>query len=294
MDVGQVHRIPALDEPAAGTALIFQLGTSVESPEARRESVVALVAEAGPADLIVLPELWVNGYHSFGSYRQDAESLDGPTMDCLRSMATQKNAFVVGGTFLERVGSDIYNTAVVLDPDGDVVHTYRKAHLMSYRSSERALLTPGRSASVVNTPLGRLGVAICYDVRFPELFRSMVDQGAEIFIVPAAWPAERVASWQLFLQARAAENQAYVLGCNSVGHDHGVMLGGHSLSVDPLGCVSVRAGAEPTVIRTTIELGKVREFRAVFPALAHRRDWTSAAAGTDIRRTDSGRPPAVR
>lgn len=290
---GNVQTKSDADERAF-TAVSLQLPASAESPVARRESVVSLLTGVEDADLIVLPELWVTGYNNFGAYRHEAEPLDGPTLECLRSIATQKSAYVVGGTFLERAGSALHNTAVVLDPRGEVVHTYRKTHLMSYQSSERTLVEPGQSAGVVDTPLGCLGVAVCYDVRFPELFRAMVDQGAEFFIIPAAWPAARIELWQLFLQARAAENQAFVLGCNSAGDDYGTDLGGRSLVVDPSGRVTSRGGVEPGVVRTCIELAKVRDVRDQFPALKHRRAWTTDVEGAAAQGIHSGRSPAVR
>jgi predicted amidohydrolase len=119
--------------------------------------------------------------------------------------------------------------------------------------------------------IGTLGFAVCYDLRFPELFRAFASQGTEIFLVPSAWPAARLGHWRLLAQARALENQAYLVGCNAAGEDHGTALAGHSMVVSPWGEVVAEAGDEPTVLRATIDLETVRSAREEFPALRDRR-----------------------
>jgi predicted amidohydrolase len=253
---------------------VIQLTVNVSQQQNRRDEIVSLADSLTDVSLIVLPELWVTGYHNFGGYQRDAEPLNGPTVHALRTLAQRAGAHVVGGTFLERDGEALHNTAVLLSPTGDLLQTYRKAHLMSYLSREAELLTAGSAVSTVDTELGRIGLATCYDIRFPELFRAMVDQGAEIFVVPAAWPEERIEAWELFLRARASENQAYVIGCNGAGSDCGVTLGGRSTVVDPLGRCQAVAGAEASIVYADIDVNDVRAQRNRFPALAHRRRWT--------------------
>lgn len=259
-------------------AAVIQLTVNVGQHEHKRDEIMSLADSLTDTDLIVLPELWVTGYHDFGGYQRDAEPLEGPTLRTLRTLAQRADAYVVGGTFLERDGEALHNTAVLLSPNGDLLHTYRKAHLMSYRSREAELLTPGSAVSTVDTELGRIGLAICYDIRFPELFRAMVDQGAEIFVVPAAWPEERIEAWELFLRARASENQAYVIGCNGAGNDRGITLGGRSTVIDPLGRCQAVAGAEASILYAHIDVNDLRAQRNRFPALAHRRRWTDGLA----------------
>src|SRR5699024_661998 len=138
------------------------------------------------------------------------------------------------GSFVEfGEGGRIHNTAVLIGPEGSVRASYRKMHVFGYQSREAELLTAGDSLSVASSELGPIGATTCYDLRFPELWRAMVDAGAKTMVVPAAWPATRRSHWQLFTTTRAVEQQLLVIGCNAVGEQYGVELGGHSRIVDP-------------------------------------------------------------
>ncbi|MWA02965.1 carbon-nitrogen family hydrolase [Actinomadura sp. LD22] len=238
----------------------------------RRARVGDLVRSAGEADLVVLPELWAAGYFAFDDYAAEAEDFEGPTLAAARGWAGELDAHVHLGSFVERdADGRLFNTAVLLSPEGEVEHVYRKIHVFGYRSREAELLTAGDDAPVAATAIGRVAATTCYDLRFPELWRSLVDGGARTVIVPAAWPAARREHWRLFTSCRAVEEQIVLIACNAVGVQHGVELGGHSRVVDPWGTVLAEAGAEPGVTWCDVDTAVVDRARAEFPVLADRR-----------------------
>jgi predicted amidohydrolase len=249
----------------------LQVGALGADPAERRAEAARLIERAGDADLIVLPELWPTGYFAFDDYRRTAEPLDGPTVAAMADAARAARAHVVLGSFVEAGEHGLHNTTAVLSPDGELLASYRKMHVFGYGSREVELVTGGEQPVTVATELGILGLAICYDLRFPELFRAMVDDGAELFVVPAAWPSARAEHWRLLARARAVENQAYVIACNGAAAPQGTMLAGHSAVIDPWGATVVEAGAEPLTLRAPVDRARVTECRADFPALADRR-----------------------
>jgi predicted amidohydrolase len=172
---------------------------------------------------------------------------------------------------VERSAHGLHNTAAIVDPRGALLASYRKIHVFGYGSRETELIAAGDEPVVVDTDLGRLGLCLCYDLRFPELFRALVDRDAELFVIPAAWPAARLAHWQTLLRARAIESLAYVVACNGAGAANGTQLAGHSAVVDPWGELAAEAGEEPTTLRATVNPGTAASARAEFPALADRR-----------------------
>lgn len=244
-----------------------------ETPDERRGRVAALVREhAAGSDLIALPELWANGYFEFDAYPQQAEELDGPTVTLGRQLAVELGCHLhLGSVLLRHPDARMTNTALLIGPDGRIVHRYEKIHVFGYQSREAELLRPGASVSVAATPLGRLTATTCYDLRFPELWRTLVDAGAELAVVPAAWPAARRGHWRLFTSCRAVEEQMYVIACNAVGPQRGgVLLGGHSRIVDPWGEVVFEAGDNEGVFTATIDRDLVRRTRSEFPVLGDR------------------------
>ena len=251
----------------------IQLETSLsEQPAARVERAVALVRAQAGADLVVLPELWLQGGFAFGSFAATAEALDGPTVTALAGAARDLGAWVHGGSFVERADDGrLYNTSVLLRPDGSLAATYRKIHLFGFAGGETTVLTAG--TDVVTTDLDGTTVALatCYDVRFPELFRAFVDRGAELFLLPAAWPTPRIAHWSLLARARAVEDQAFVVALNGCGDQGGLTLGGRSAVLDPWGVVLSEAGDDEQVITADLDLAQVAKVRADFPVLADRR-----------------------
>lgn len=265
-------------------ALVQVASPPDESPVDRRERARRMVADAHGADLVVFPELWVPGYFAFDAYPQCAERLDGPTVEAGRAWARQLGAHIHLGSIIERDASGrLFNTAVLLKPDGSIAHTYRKVHVFGYASREAELLTPGDELDVVDTEFGRVGATTCYDLRFPELWRGLVDRGARIAIVPAAWPAARREHWRVFTTCRAVEQQVLLIACNAVGDQNdGVELGGHSRIVDPWGTVLAEAGTEEGITFCDADPSVVDTVRAEFPVLADRR-WGHSTARENSR-----------
>jgi predicted amidohydrolase len=251
---------------------------------ARVEEVCDRIAAMREVDLVVLPELWPGGYFNFDRYDELAEPLAGPTTGCLADAARACGAHVAGGSFLERgPGGELHNTAVLFGPDGERIESYRKVHVFGYGSKEAELISAGKRPAVSETPHGVVGLSLCYDLRFPELYRAEVDSGAQVLIVPAAWPLARVATWSLLLRARAIENQAFVIGCNGAGVDHGIEVGGHSAVIGPDGEPLAEAGAEASTLLAEFTASTAEEARASFPALADRRLATTFAPRSEAQ-----------
>jgi len=225
---------------------------------------------AADADLILLPEIWNTGYFNFHLYQKESEPLTGLTITAVAEKAREINSYVFAGSFVENAGGKLFNTSVLLDNNGTIIGTYRKIHLFSYGSREKELLTPGEEAVVVKTDLGAFGLSTCYDLRFPELYRYMLDLGAEVFLVTAAWPFPRLANWLTLIQARALENICYLVSCNCAGLNQGVSFLGHSSVVDPRGIIKAGSNEEPCIVSSTIDLKRVNQIRNSLSQLSDR------------------------
>jgi predicted amidohydrolase len=241
-----------------------------ESKQQRIERVKQILGEMENYDLIILPEIWTTGYFAFDSYIQEAEELDGPFVRDFSQIARSKNVHLFAGSFIEKSGDNYFNTSIMFNPDGEVIGSYRKIHLFRYGSREGQLLTPGNDITVIHTPFGKIGLSTCYDLRFPELYRKQVDLGAEILLVTSAWPHQRLEHWNIFNVARALENQCYLISCNCVGKNQGVLLGGHSQVIDPWGRVITQADEKETILSAEISLPDIKVIREDFPQLKHR------------------------
>jgi predicted amidohydrolase len=243
-----------------------------ESVESRRRRVASLVREqAGAADLVVLPELWTTGAFAYEEFGSEAEPLDGPTYEAMAKAASDAGVWLHAGSIPERdLEGPLYNTSLVFSPSGDLAAAYRKIHRFGFDKGEAVLMGAGRELVTVRLPETTLGVATCYDLRFPELFRGLVDAGAETFVLPAGWPERRRAHWTLLAQARAVENQAFVLACGTAGTHAGVPQAGHSIVVDPWGEVLAEAGADEEILTVEFDPAKVATTREQFPALKDR------------------------
>lgn len=243
--------------------------TEIDGSRPMAERVAGVVEQIRglDADLVMLPELWATGYFAFDDYAATAEPLDGPIATALGAVAGEKGITLHGGSIVERDGDALHNTSLLFGPDGTLLHHYRKVHTFGYGSREQELLTPGDRAGAH----GPLALSTCYDLRFPELFRTQVDAGSRAFLVAAAWPAARLPHWQLLLRARALENQSFLLACGAVGRQGEVVLSGHSAVVDPWGTVLAEAGGGPEVLTVEIDLAEADAARKEFPALADRR-----------------------
>ncbi|MEU2925607.1 carbon-nitrogen family hydrolase [Streptomyces sp. NPDC007251] len=250
-----------------------------ESVDSRRERVAALVREQAGADLVVLPELWTTGAFAYEDFGRGAEPLEGPTYEAMAKAASDAGVWLHAGSIPERAASDsgsaagegaLYNTSLVFSPSGELAAAYRKIHRFGFDKGEAVLMGAGRDLVTVRLPGTTLGVATCYDLRFPELFRALVDAGAETLVIPAGWPERRRTHWTLLAQARAVENQAFVLACGTAGTHAGVPQAGHSIVVDPWGEVLAEAGSDEEVLTVDFDPAKVAATREQFPALKDR------------------------
>ena len=252
-------------------ALVQVSSPDSETREERIDRVEAILRGINGAELIVLPELWSAGYFHFDAYEDLAETLDGPTVSMCSRVAAELGVYLHLGSIIE-AGEDgqLSNTSILLGPDGSVVHTYRKIHVFGYKSKEASLLTAGSSLPVVTLPFGAVAGITCYDLRFPGLWMELSTRGADIVIVPAAWPAARREHWRLLTTARALEHQIFVIACNAAGNQEGVDLGGHSRVVDPGGNVIAEAGSDETVLMVDIDPRQVQAVREEFPVIGDR------------------------
>jgi predicted amidohydrolase len=242
-----------------------------ESVNSRRERVASLVRAQHGSDLVVLPELWPTGAWGYEDFAAEAEPLEGPTYEAMAKAAREAGVWLHAGSFVERdPGGPLYNTSLVFSPDGGLAAAYRKIHRFGFDQGEAVMMGAGRELVTVAAPGLRLGLATCYDLRFPELFRGLVDAGAHAFVVPAGWPERRRGHWTLLARARAVENQAYVLACGTAGTHAGVEQAGHSMVVDPWGEVLAEAGPGEETLVVDLDPALPGVTREQFPALKDR------------------------
>ncbi len=240
-------------------------------------------AAADGAKLIVLPEKWT-AMGSEEELRRAAEPLDGPAVAWARSIARELAVDLVAGSILERIPGEekLANTSVHVGPTGAVCALYRKLHMFdvsidgrSYRESDVEL--PGEEIVLSHTSHGvELGLSICYDLRFPELFRILAVRGARIFALPSAFTLPTTRDhWEVLVRARAIENQAFVIAANQVGpHPGGHRSGGRSMIVDPWGVVLAQAPDGVHYVVVDLDLDRQLQIRSQLPALANRRPET--------------------
>lgn len=242
-----------------------------EAVDARRERVASLVRGQAGSDLVVLPELWPVGAFAADLFQPEAEPLRGPTAEVMSAAALDAGVWLHAGSIVERAPDGaLYNTSLLFSPDGELRATYRKIHRFGFDRGEAVLMSAGDRIVTGDVQGVPVGLATCYDLRFPEQFRLLVDAGATVLVVPAGWPARRREHWTLLARARAIESQAYVLACGTAGTHAGVELAGHSLVVDPWGAVLAEAGPGEEVLTAELDPGLVAKTRADFPVLRDR------------------------
>lgn len=217
-----------------------------------------LMEQAAPScDLLVLPELWTIGY-DFRQIRTQATRMGDSLVEGLGAFAKYHHITLAAGTLPIVHRGELYNTALLFGPSGELQAHYSKRHLFS-GYLEGTLMTPGRRA--MQTVIGGIqsGMAVCYELYFPDLFRAMARGGTTLVMVPASWPLIHVSRWEILARARAIENGIYVCAVNMAGTYHGVQLGGHSLFIDPEGTVQAEAGTAEEILYGTYEEEKYRE-----------------------------------
>lgn len=248
---------------------VAQIDIQWADPEANLIAARQIVSQAASdgADLVVLPELWSSGF-DLAHAIDYATSIDGGLFREMGTWAREYGLHIVG-SLLEAEGSRIYNTSTLFGPGG-LVGRYRKIHLFRLMDEHR-YLSPGDQPTLCNAvPWGETGLAICYDLRFPELFRGYALAGARLVVIPAQWPAPRIDHWQTLLRARAIENQCVVVGCNRIGADPNNVFGGMSAVIGPWGEVLTEGGERSALLTAEVDLTVVDQARQRIPVLLDR------------------------
>jgi omega-amidase len=252
------------------TIALAQVELEFAEPEKNSLKAKMMIEEASQrgADLILLPELWASGFDlpNCGKY---ASQLHEGWFAWMRDAAVECQ-IAVGGSLIEEDQGKFYNTFVFIDSDGNTLGSYRKIHLFQ-PLGEKDYFTPGNELVSFDFGPTRIGLAICYDLRFPELFRAYAASGVELILLTAEWPEKRIGQWSLLLQARAIENQCYISGVNKTGLSQGFPLGGSSVVVGPMGNNIAQGSNNDELVITEIDLDKVSRIRSWMPVLKDRR-----------------------
>lgn len=260
---------------AKTTISLVQMDCRLGDPEANFAYAAGAVAEAARrnSDLVLLPELWSTAYALEAAptlaapLAQDAD--ESGWFGRMARLAAEHRLFV-GGSMLEARGGRFYNCFALYGPDGVLRGAYRKVHLFRLMDEEK-YLAPGEESVSLDLPWGRTGLAICYDLRFPELFRTYALAGARLMLIPAEWPHPRREHWRTLLRARAIENQCFVAACNRIGATGASTFFGASTVIDPWGEILVDAGEIETLLTVTIDTDLVESVRRRIPVFEDRR-----------------------
>ncbi len=266
-------------QPGDGQSLtisLVQMDCELGRPKENFERAGAWVAEASRrgSQLVVLPELWSTAY-DLENAAVYASSLGGRGragnwFSRFAKLAKAQRVWLTGSILEVQADGCFYNCMPLYAPDGALKGVYRKVHLFSLMDEDR-YLAPGQGATLLDLPWGKTGLAICYDLRFPELFRRYAVYGARLVILPAEWPCVRREHWRTLLRARAIENQCFVAGCNRVGISKGTDFCGLSAVADPWGDVLVEGGDGEELLTVTVDLALADEARQTMPVLTDRR-----------------------
>lgn len=244
----------------------FETDISLD-PDSRLSNLINLLPPAGSCDLVILPELWLQGAFEFSFFSEEVLSQIESKFEILGGVAKKNNYWLHAGSFLVREGTNIFNKAFLFDSKGEIRANYRKNYVFGFDDGEAKFVSPSSECEIVETPWGRIGFAICYDLRFPEHFRRVTLAGAEIILICAAWPETRIGHWKNLICSRAIENQLFVIGCNGVGEQTGATLGGNSIIVAPDGETLLELGNQQSVTYLEIDTKLIQEQRVSFPVL---------------------------
>jgi len=280
-------------EPRRLRVALVQLTVHDGEPATNLERATASIRAAAPADLYVLPELWTTGY-AHGTWARVADRETPAIVEALAALAAERGAFIAGSMVSRDERGALVNRLWLVPPTGAAPVHYDKGHLFAPMGEPRHL-SPGSRRVVA--PLGgwRAGLSICFDLRFPEMYRADALDGAELFLIVSAWPAARAEAQRVLARARAIENQAFVVLCNRVGTAaDGTRFDGGSIIVAPDGSIAADAGDIEGVARATLDAAAIRALRRQMPLLELRREGLDWAAGHGSRGPASpGQPSAA-
>lgn len=277
-------------KPEAWRICLIQMDVSIGEPDRNADRVQRRIEQVmdspeGRPDVIVLPEMWNTGY-ALEKLDQLADPGGEAARELLSELSARYGVNIVGGSVSVREGSRIYNRLYVTDRQGRIAAQYDKIHLFRLMN-EHSYLTAGDMLGRFELDGVACGAIICYDLRFPELARTLALDGAEVLFVPAQWPHPRLYHWRMLLTARAIENQMFVAACNRVGRSIGAdgtasAFFGHSVVLDPWGEPIAGAKEEETDIYAHIPLSSVEEVRSRIPVFADRREALYRGSGQVI------------
>lgn len=258
-------------------AAVQMLPSSDKGGNLKEAEIWVRKASTAGAKLVVLPEIF-----NFRGAEEtiSAEPIPGPTTRWMGELASELEIYFLAGSILETIPNEkkVYNTSLLFNPQGKLLAKYRKIHLFDVHVGEMITLESETRMAGLEVVLGQteycpMGLTICYDLRFPELFRNLVEKGAQIILVPSAFTAiTGKVHWEPLLRARAIENQVYIIASDQVGQaPNAIATHGHSMVVDPWGKILTQATDSPALISAEIDLDYLEKVRRDLPALSHRR-----------------------
>lgn len=252
---------------------LIQMDIQIGDPDTNFIRVSELLDQAvsqnPKPDVIVLPEMWNTGY-ALEQIHDLADEQGTRTIELLSRFSSRHQVQIVGGSVAEKSAKGVRNTTYVFDREGRRMAEYSKMHLFRLMEEEK-YLQAGDQLAVADLDRLKCGFSICYDIRFPEMVRSLALQGAKALFVPAEWPNPRLEHWRTLLMARAIENQMFVIACNRMGESNGTTFFGHSMVIDPWGKVLFEADQQEGIHHIAICPGQVDEVRKRIPVFADRR-----------------------
>lgn len=250
---------------------LAQLDIALAQPDENFAKVRTAVQKAAAhnVDVVVFPEMWNTGY-ALDQLGTLADQDGNRTKTFLTDLAGQYDVNIVGGSVATNRDGKFYNTTYVADRLGQLVGSYDKAHLFGLMNEDK-YLRAGDQENYFRLAGVPSASFICYDLRFPEWIRTVARHGADILYFPAEWPAVRIPQWRIMLQARAIENQAFVVAVNRVGDDPDNHFNGHSLVIDPLGKIICDAGESETIAYADLDLDQLQKVRGPIPVFQDRR-----------------------
>jgi predicted amidohydrolase len=241
----------------------------VEANLAAAAEYAAEAARRG-SEILLLPELFTTGYALERARELAAPDLQHGAAARVADMARAHRMWMAGSLLALDAAGLPSNTAAFWSPAGECMGVYRKIHLFRLMEEHR-YLAPGETLGTAGLPWGASALAICYDLRFPELFRRYALEGARAIFLPAEWPAPRIEHWRVLCRARAIENQLVIAACNCVGSDAHNLFGGHSAVVGPGGEVLIEGGQAPELLTVEVDLSQADALRSAIPILRDRR-----------------------
>lgn len=252
---------------------LLQMNIEAGFPDQNLAKLKSLLEEAVQGeekpDVVMFPEMWNTGY-ALTEIEQLADPNGEATIAFLSEFSKQHGIYIIGGSIAEAKTDGVYNTIYAFDREGNRIGDYSKMHLFRLMEEEKYLQAGEKPGRLVIEG-EQAGMMICYDIRFPELARTLALDGAKLLFVPAEWPNPRLHHWRTLLTARAIENQMYVIACNRMGTSGETTFFGHSLVIDPWGEIVAEAGEEEGILWADIDLDLVSEVRSRIPVFEDRR-----------------------